>query len=84
MDEQRQQMPENLRRNGDDAVGRQQRAQDVRVAECIGHRQLGQHAGRQPEVDADREDVAAAHPAADAEDELVALAGSAASVSTTG
>ena len=34
-------------------------------------RELGQDAGRQAEVDADREDVPAAHAAAGADDQLV-------------
>ena len=71
LDEERQQVAEDLRRDRHHAVRRKQRAEHVGVAEGVGDGQLGQHAGRQPEVDADREDVPAAHAAARADDQLV-------------
>jgi hypothetical protein len=71
LDEKRQEVAEDLRRDRDDAVGREQRAEHVRVAERIGDRQFGEDAGGQAEVDADREDMAAAYAAAPADDEFV-------------
>ena len=73
--EERQQVAEDLRRNGDDPVGRQQRAEHVGVAVRVQQGQLRQHAGRQAQVAADREDVPAADAAADADDQLVLFEG---------
>ena len=64
-------MPEHLGRDRHDAVRREQRAQDVRVAERIGSGQLREHAGGHAQVEPDRKDVARARAAARAEDELV-------------
>ena len=70
LDKEWQQVTEDFRRDGDDAIRGQQRAQHVRIPQGIGDGQLGEHAGRQAEVDADREDVPAADTATGADDEL--------------
>ena len=53
LDEQRQQVPEDFGRDGDDAVRREQSAEDVRVGKRVRRRQLRQHACRQAQVYAD-------------------------------
>src|SRR5829696_3785581 len=70
LDKEGQQVTEDFRRDGDDAIRGQQRAQHVRIPQGISDGQLGENAGRQAEIDAYREDVPAADAATGADDEF--------------
>src|SRR6266478_1891818 len=69
-DEEGQHVPENLRRNGNHALRRQQCAEEVGVAEGINDAQLSQHAGRHAEINTDGGHVAAARPSAGSDHQL--------------
>src|SRR5919202_2275871 len=73
VNEKREEMPEDLRRDRHHAVRGEEGAQNVGVAERVGHRNLREHASGKAEVKADREDVAAPGTAADAKDQLLAF-----------
>src|SRR3979490_1592598 len=72
LDEQWQQVPKNLRRNCDDAAWSEQRPKHVCITKRVGDCQLRQHAGREAQIDADREHMPTPDTATGSDDELVA------------
>ena len=69
-DEERQHVSENFRRDRHHAVLREQRPEQVGIAESVDDSQLREHAGRQPEIHGDRGHVPATDAATSGNDQL--------------
>src|SRR5690606_31544421 len=71
MDKHRQKVPENFWGNRHHALRRQECAENVRVAECIGRRKLGEYASWHAKIQPHSKHVSAASASAHTENELV-------------